>query len=135
MILLTTKDGARRLSLPLSVDKVGRPVSMSLMQNFLLIATDQGFLKVLDVSHKDPSPVGLTVRLNAAGHQHALDQPALSATSPFKILSVSSNSTGNLTSLLVKEKHDPKALSCLHLVNVISGGKLYPVLRKQARMR
>jgi hypothetical protein len=83
----------------------------------------------------NPSPVGLTVRLNAAGHQHALDQPALSATSPFKILSVSSNSTGNLTSLLVKEKHDPKALSCLHLVNVISGGKLYPVLRKQARMR
>jgi intraflagellar transport protein 140 len=124
-ILLTTKDGARRLSLPLSVDKVGRPVSMSLMKNFLLIATDHGFLKVLDVSHKDPSPVGLPVRLNAAGHQPALDQPALSTAAPFKILSISSNSTGNLTSLLVKESNDPKALSCLHLVNVISGDQRY----------
>lgn len=120
-ILLTTKDGARRLSLPLSVEKVGRSVSMSLMQNFLVIATDQGFLKVLDVSHKDPTPVGLPIRLNTVGHQSVLDQPHSSAVAPFKIFSISSNSTGNMTSLLVKERNDPKAISCLHLVNVVSG--------------
>lgn len=122
-ILLTNKDGAQRLSLPLSVEKVGRPTSMSLMQNFLSIATEQGFLKVLDVSHKDPIPVGMPIRLSLVNQQSTLTQAVVSAA--IKILSISCNATGNFVSLLVKENNYEKTPSYLYLVNVISGDQRF----------
>lgn len=52
-IIITNLNGVQRLSIPFPVDD-GRPVHLNICRNFLAVATQFGYLKLFDVSMRDP---------------------------------------------------------------------------------
>lgn len=66
LLLVTDLRGVRRLSVPFSPDREGRPVALgaSASDRFLAVATDLGVVRLYDVARRDPRPVAADARLD-----------------------------------------------------------------------